>query len=472
MRILLCDIPLPSESKFGPFRRLGSAFPPLNLLYLGTMARKHGHEVRITTDQETADQVADAIRQFRPELIGVTFMTLGVPRLRAFLEMIEQAAPEAVVVTGGYHSSLFPEEILREYPQVRAVFAGEAERTFPQFCDAAATGCLDEKSLARIPGICFRGLDGGIISTGPAPVIEDLDELPFPEFDLIPGFFERFHPALNRHFLGAPQAFLLTGRGCSFDCRFCGRQVLGRMVRQNSAAYRIELIRWCRETYGIRSIVFGDEILTVNKAKTLEFCEAIQQAGLSKIRWCCSGRANNMDLAFARKLRAAGCVQIGYGCETGSQEILDLLNKRITVERMEQAIRDAHRGGLQIFGNFMLGCPGETPDTLEMTRRFIQRNPLDYVVLCYFTPLPGSYFWDERRYQEYGVLNTDDLTQFNLFAGMPFVPHGCTAEQIRHARSRIYREFYLRPGRILGEWKNLFNVNSWRFVGRAIGLLH
>jgi len=472
MRALLCDIPLPSENKFGPFKRLGSAFPPLNLLYLGTAARKNGHEVRITTDRETPEEVADAIREFQPDLIGITFMTLGVPYLGALLEMIERLAPRAVIVTGGYHSSLFPEQILREHPRVRAVFKGEAERTFPLFADAVADGSPDDGCLEQIPGIYFRRRDGSIASTEPGPFIEDLDEVPFPEFDLIPGFFDRFHPALNRHFLGTPHAFLLTGRGCSFDCRFCGRQMLGRKVRQNSVEYRVDLIRWCREKYGIRSIVFGDEFLTIDKARTVEFCDALQRAGLARIKWCCSGRANNMDLEFARRLRAAGCVQIGYGCETGSQEILDILNKRITIERMEQAIRDAHRAGLQIFGNFMLGCPGETPETLEMTYRFIMRNPLDYVVLCNFTPLPGSFFWDEQRYLQYGVLQTDDLTQFNLFAGMPFVPHGCTAEQIRNARNRIYRDFYLRPGRILKEWKNLFNPNSWRFLGRAIGLLN
>ena len=178
-----------------------------------------------------------------------------------------------------------------------------------------------------------------------------------------------------------------------------------------------------------------------------------------------------MDLEFARGLQAGGCVQIGYGCESGSQKILDLLDKRTTVAQTSQAIRDAHEGGLQVFGNFMLGCPGETPETLEMTCRFILSNPLDFVVLCYFTPLPGSYFWDKQRYLEYGRLQTDDLREFNLFSGMPFVPHGCTAEEVAAARRKIYRRFYFRAGRIAREYRNLFNANSWRFVGRAIGLL-
>jgi len=470
MRVLLCDIPLGGENKFGPFKRIGSSFPPLNLLYLGTEAKQNGHEVRITTDQDSLEKVAETISEFQPRLIGITFMTLAVPYLKGFLEMVERTAPRAVVVTGGYHSTLFPEEILRQNPRVFAVFCGEAERTFPQFLDALAAGSPDEAAMKKIPGIYFRDGGGRIVSTGTPPPIEDLDELPFPEFDLIPGFFDRFHPALNRHFLNTPHTFLLTGRGCSFDCRFCGRQILGRKVRQNSVDYRIELIKWCRKKYGIRSIVFGDEFLTLNKAKTMEFCDAMLSNGLADIQWCCSGRANNMDLEFARKLKSAGCMQIGYGCESGSQHVLDLLNKRITVERMEQAIWDAHRGGLQIFGNFMLGCPGETPQTLQKTHRFIMTNPLDFVVLCFFTPLPGCYFWDDKHYLEYGKLVTDDFSQFNLFAGMPFVPHGCTAQEVKAARNKIYRDFYFRIGRVAREWKHLFNLNSWRFVGRALGL--
>lgn len=469
MRVLLSDIPLPRESKFGPFKRLGSAYPPINLLYLGTQLSKAGHKAQITTDDHSLDDVRAVIRETAPNVIGVTYMTLGSAYLDDFAAMVAAEAPHAWLIAGGYHASLFPEETLRRYPKILAVFKGEAERTIVPFINMLDSGSPDAASLREVKGIYFRDGDA-IVATDPAPALENLDELPFPDFGLIPDYFSKYHSAVNRHYLGAPQAFLLTGRGCPFSCHFCGRMIMGRAIRQNSVEYRIELVQWLRDHHGVKSIVYGDEFLTLNKKESVRFCEQLRQKGLDDIEWCCCGRVSNMDYDFARELRNSGCRQIGYGCESGSQVILDTINKRVKVERMSAAIRDAHRAGLQVHGTFMLGCPGETRDTIEETRRFILSNPFGFVVLCFFTPLPGSYFWEEDRFLQYGTFANSDVSQFNLFSGIPFVPHGLSENDLRTARNRIYREFYFRPSRMARELKYLFNANSWRFAARVAGL--
>jgi len=472
MKILLSDIPLSSENKFGPFKRVGSTFPPVNLLYLGTQLKRYNYEVRITTDGCSFDEVKELILDFKPHIIGLTFMTIGVANLKRFIEMILEVSPKSILVAGGYHSSLFPEEILTQYPKISVVFKGEAELTIIKFAELCRDGFPTSSELKEIPGIVFRDHGGEIVPTGDAPMIKNLDDLPFPDLSLIPDFFKKFHPAINRHYLAAPQALLLSGRGCPFDCYFCGRKILGRTIRKHSVEYLIELIKYYKHQYNVRSIVYGDEFLTFNRKHTYHFCEELHKNDLTDIHWCCSGRADNMDYEFAKNLRKAGCKQIGYGCESGSQMILDNINKKVTVDRMSHAVREASKAGLQVFGNFMLGCPGETLDTIEETYSFIMSNPIGFIVICFFTPLPGSHFWENREYLKYGSIVSDDPLSFNLFSGIPFVPHGLSEKVLRESRNRIYKDFYLNPARILKELKYITNKNSWRFLARVLGVSH
>lgn len=245
--------------------------------------------------------------------------------------------------------------------------------------------------------------------------------------------------------------------------------LLGRSVRQNSVRYNIEHIRYVRDRYGIKSIVYADEFLTQHKKHMQEFCGELKRTGLDRIRWACSGRINNTDLEFAQLLYSGGCRQIGFGLESGSQKILDLLNKKAQIERMSAAVRASVEGGLEVFGNFMIGCPGETPETIEETRRFILDNPLGFIVICFFTPMPGTFYWDQKEYLKYGELISTDFSIFNTFAGIPFVPHGLTADDLSQARSRIYRDFYLRPNRLARELRHLVNPSSWAYAGRLVG---
>lgn len=231
-----------SEDKSGKF---GSNFPPINLIFLDTQLKHAGHKVCITTENYSIKAVSDIIRDFQPDVIGITFMTLGFPNLASFVEMIFEVAPDISIVTGGYHSTLFPEAVLKISDQIKAVFIGEAERSIVDFAEVLGGDSeLTNEILAGIKGIAY--LDGEeMIKTPPLPApLNELDELPFPDFDLIDEYFEQFHGGLNRHFLGGVlHAFLLTGRGCPCSCHFCDRMILGgQKIRQNSIDYKIELI--------------------------------------------------------------------------------------------------------------------------------------------------------------------------------------------------------------------------------------
>ena len=202
------------------------------------------------------------------------------------------------------------------------------------------------------------------------------------------------------------------------------------------------------------------------------FCDELRRHGFDKIDWACSGRVNNMDVDYARQLRKSGCRQIAYGVESGSQIILDNLNKSTKVEGASRAVWAAHEGGLEVFGSFMVGCPGENQETLEKTRRFILDNPLSYIAVCHFTPMPGTEYWDMETYKQFGDLISKDFSIFNVFSGIPLVPFGLTSDNLIDWRKKTYREFYLRPSRLSREIRHITNIRSWKYATKlAAGLL-
>jgi anaerobic magnesium-protoporphyrin IX monomethyl ester cyclase len=171
-------------------------------------------------------------------------------------------------------------------------------------------------------------------------------------------------------------------------------------------------------------------------------------------------------------LSEAGCRQIGFGIESGSQKILDLLNKGATVETQAKALQAAAAGGIEAYGSFIIGSPGETHDTLEETRRFVLDSPLGYISTCFFTPLPGSHYWSPQAYGPYGKLIDDNLENYNTFSGIPFLPHGLSKMDLISFQKNLYRDFYLRPSRIIKELRHLANPTSWTYALRiAKGLL-
>jgi len=468
MRIMLCDMPISQENKFGKMKRFGSSSPPINILFLGTILERAGHEVRLTLEMRTMQEVAQEISSFDPHIVGVTFMTIGSVYLPDFAAMVKRTAPNVILITGGYHSSLFPEQVLT-VDGVTAVFVGEGERNVLDFVSMCESGTPTPEGLAEIPGICFKDASGQTVQTGSAEVVLDLDDLPFPNFELIPGYFKDFFGSINRHYLGNPQALFLTSRGCPFSCRFCGRQILGQRVRSNSSEYLLELIAHCKASYGIKSIIYADEFFTLDRKKTLTFCDELERRDLSKIHWSCSGRVDNIDYEFASVLHQSGCRQIAYGSESGSQVILEMLGKKVTVEQNAKAVLDAAHAGLQTYGSFIIGSPGETVDTLEDTRRFILDNPFSFIGLLFFTPYPGSYFYEDQRYLQFGTIVDHDISHYNCFDGLPFVPHGMTAQYLRDFRGKLYRDFFLRSSRIVKEFEHILNPNSWRALFRLCG---
>jgi len=277
--------------------------------------------------------------------------------------------------------------------------------------------------LASVAGLVIR--DGETLrATGRRPFITDLDSLPFPAWDLLEGFPQCYLPAPFK-VRQLPAATLVTSRGCPNTCIFCDRSVFGASCHAYSADYVVRQMVELQRRYGIREFSFEDDTFITFKTRLKEICSRLIDLRLD-LSWSCLGRVNHVTAENLALMRRAGCWQISYGIESGSPEILSLINKRVSLDQVRQAVQLSRKAGIRSKGFFILGHPGETRATLRMTSDFALELPLDDISVSLMTPFPGTELY--RRAAEFGTFDPDwgRMSLLNVV----FVPHGLTAEDL------------------------------------------
>ncbi|MFN7976024.1 MAG: radical SAM protein [Acidobacteriota bacterium] len=355
---------------------------PLGLLYLAGTLRTHRHDVRIC-DEIVGDDVALAIREFQPDLMGITCTTPLWDRVQKLVAIAKESGIKVVV--GGPHVSALPELCLKEAP-IDAAATGEGEETLVELCES--------RDWTQVKGVVLRDGNGGYLHTPTRPMPDDLDEIPFPAYDLVKrekymgddelGFYVRKNENLIRIF---------SSRGCPFLCTYCSsHNTFGRPLRIRSAQNVVEELRELTSLWKTKNVCFMDDIFTINQDRVREVCEAMRSADL-KLRWSCFSRVGLTE-PTVKEMAAAGCILIGFGVETGSAAVLKRIKKATTLDQARDTFRLLDKYGIRRKAFFMINFPGETRQEFEETVNFaIELNP-DYVMLSIFIPLPGSELFD------------------------------------------------------------------------------
>jgi radical SAM superfamily enzyme YgiQ (UPF0313 family) len=276
-----------------------------------------------------------------------------------------------------------------------------------------------------------------------APYIDDLDVLPPPAWDLLPDFPHRFRPTLFSY-PRTPVATLITSRGCPFSCTFCDRSTSGRKGRMHSVGSVLQLCRMLTER-GVRHINFLDDLFTVRKQRVIDLCHGFLDHGFT-FTWSCSSHPNLLDFSTMQLMRRAGCWQIAYGIESGSQRVLDVVKREVRIPRMRETLRMTRAAGIRAKGFLMLGHPTEGLDSLAETAAFLRGVELDLCQITKFTPYPGTPAYPTVR--EYGSF-VEDWERMNAM-NFVFVPNGLTVETLEEHFERCYRAFYSRPDVLRG----------------------
>ena len=428
--------------------------PPMGLAMMGAVLEREGYQVAILDanalglqPEEVAPRVADA------DVVGLTAITPTINTAISIARHLKQANPHLTIILGGPHATLLPEETLATAPDIDIIVRGEGEGTFIKLLRAWE----QEQPLANIPAISYRQ-NGKVTSTPAGTTTVDLDSLPFFAYHLLPRQKYKPHPPYGR---ALPFAAIITSRGCPYNCSYCSKPVFGNRFRGQSPERVVEEIDYYQDRFGIKELAFYDDVFTLNKERAYAIADGILKRGL-KLSWTCETRVNLVDKELLRHIKQAGCYSIAYGIESGSQEILNTLDKDISLEQVEEAVRLSQEVNLQTIGYFMIGSPGESPETVSQTIQFAKKLKLDFAQFSVTMPFPGT-----RLYRLYLDSRKDSRILWESFvydrAGSEIAPVFETSvlsrTDLQYWIRRAYKEFYLRPSHL---WQQIRQTTSIR----------
>jgi radical SAM superfamily enzyme YgiQ (UPF0313 family) len=255
-----------------------------------------------------------------------------------------------------------------------------------------------------------------------------------------------------------PVASRVTSRGCPFSCTFCDRSTSGKRGRYHGVEYVMEMCRMLAAK-GTRHILFYDDLFTVNKPRVIELCERFLAAGF-RFTWSCNSHPNLLDAETLQLMKRAGCWQIAYGIESGSQRVLDMVKHEVKIPRMIETLRITRAAGIRTKGLMMMAHPTEAEDSLQATIDFLRTAPLDLVQITKFTPYPGTPSY--ATIHDHGAFQ-EDFEAMNAMNWV-FVPTGLTPAILEDYFRRAYHAFYTRPDVVWGLVRAI--AGEPRFLGR------
>ena len=411
--------------------------PSLGLLHLAAEIRMHGYRPSIIESDIfslSVDDVAEQVLREKPKYVGITLFTVGVWNAAKISRKIKAVSPETTIIVGGPHISSMAAETMTRFRDFDIAVVGEGEEILVRLLNNLDS----DGSLESVPGIVY--MDGDKVRTNPTlPINRDLDHLPMPAWDLLPNF-PKAYPAAVYDFPRLPVATIAASRGCPFHCKFCDTSTFGAQVRAYSPERVFELMQHLQADYGVRHILFVDDLFLASKPRTRKLCELIIASG-TKITWSCTARVDTVKPDILSLMKQAGCWEISFGLESGSNEILKSMDKAADIARSEQAINWTAAAGIRTKGLFILGYPGETKQTIQITKDFIRRLPIQIMNLTKFTPYPGSPIYREL----YGTNIRDD--HWRKMNGMNFLwaPEGMTVDELDQNYQDVLLSFYRRP---------------------------
>jgi radical SAM superfamily enzyme YgiQ (UPF0313 family) len=411
-------------------------FALLGLGYLAAVLEKNQYEVDVIDCQAlklSFEDFRSELGKRKPNIVGLTSTTLTYNAALKLAKIAKEVLPDCLTFLGGPHVTFWDDKALEECPYLDVIVRREGEYTLLELVQKLAAG----KSYRDVLGITYRK-NGKITRNPDRPYIEDLDSLPFPARHLWP--MERLRKYEDILYLAA-------SRGCVFWCEFCTTvRMHGRKFRMRSPKNIVDELEFLHKTYGVTNFTFCDDAFTVDPPRTEELCRLILERKL-KIRWNCGTRVDMLTRGLLVKMREAGCISVWFGVESGSQQILDAMEKGISIEQTERVFGWVRELGLKPVPNVILGFPGETKGSAWKTIKFVEKISPDEVGFYNIaTPFPGTPMYDLVK--KNGWLRVTDFDQYDTATPI-FETPWLSMKELKEIREEAFHHFYLRPTYIL-----------------------
>lgn len=367
-----------------------AAWMPIALIELATFVREKGHESKILDRNLYYDnqKLIEILKNFNPDIVGVNCYTSPIIKDTEQIARITKENSNAMVIIGGTHATLEPKSLL-DSPYVDYVVRGEGESALLEICDLIQKKKADKRNILKIKNVNYNEM---------RPLM-NLNELPLPDYELV---------EVKKYFI----ATFCTSRGCPGRCRFCYN--LGRKLRFYNTEKTIESITRVLDKYKMKEFTIADDNFANLSERTTKICNALSKYNAI---FHCFLRVDQVYDKVMSDLKRAGCWAIQFGFESGSQRVLDFINKDVKVQQNINAIKQCKKYGIFVDGSFMMGLPTETISEMNETANFIKRYKPDAVDIKVFKPYPSTELY------EYSIKNNlmkrpGNLKEWALFGDL------------------------------------------------------
>jgi anaerobic magnesium-protoporphyrin IX monomethyl ester cyclase len=428
--------------------------PPLGLMYIAAVIRENGfNDVEIIDSQAekiSYGQLEERVSKSKPDVVGMHSMTFTMTDVMITAKIVKKVSPECQIVVGGAHVDIYPNETIK-LPEIDYVIKKEGEFPFLDLITKIDNGKLDE--LTSVRNLVWINGDGEVVTNQEADKANDYSLMPFPARDLVP-VEKYFSIATDNN----PVTSLMTAKGCPFSCTFCYNPVRKVYYRTSeSIVNEMEEIKGM----GIKEIFFVDDTFYVNSKRAMAICDEIIRRKLD-IPWGARARANTISHEMLSKFKKAGCVRLHIGVESGNNDILNILNKKITAEKIKEAFKLCRKHKITTMAYFIIGNPGETIEEVEESIRFAKKINPSFVQFSRMTPFPDTVLYTEAL--EKGVVSHDYWLEYAKDPSAPVSPQfwteNFTQDELADLADYATQKFYIRPYYILSSILKLRSFND------------
>lgn len=460
MKKILLINPRYDKLLLGKLDFLATIDQPLGLAYLASYLRKYTDaDIKIIDAnalQLQDKQIIEQVKQENPDIVGITSTTALINSVCSLARQIKEISNPKIII-GGVHGTFTAKDLLEKNPAVDIVVKREGEEPFKQI--------YLNKPYEEINGIAYRNNNEIKENLDPQP-IEDINSLPFPAKDLLPLDHYKTGAIFYQGYKGKEYQSIITARGCPNKCTYCSSASFWSKFRIRSAENVLDEIGELIEKYNLKHLSIKDDTFTVSKQRIIDVCQGMLDRGYD-IKWDCYTRASVIDEPTLKLMKKAGAFGLKFGVESGSQDILNSVNKNVTLDQIKRSVKLANKLDFLTFTSFMIGLPYDNKQTIRQTINFAKE--LNPVAALFFitTPFPGTEFTEQAK--EHGWLADVSWEELNMYSSSAIRTQELSSEELKKYSKLAHREFYLRPSYIKRTAKRLlkhpFEIKRYAKLG-------
>lgn len=467
MKIIFVVVPFAENDNwdYGVFgkgaKKITTIGPPLGTCYVAASARETGADIEIIDCMARnldALQLKKILSIKKFDILGISTVSSGYADALQTAKIAKEINPNSLIILGGVHAiamnKLGKAKSLLQSNSFDIVVLGEGEEIIKEIIDAKKK----QQNFSKIKGIIWKNKNN-IQENKLREPIKDLNKLAFPAVDLLRGGHYTRSPSSKKR---EPVFSIITTRGCPYDCIFCDK-IFGRLVRRRSIQNVLTELKFVKEQMGAKEIRFWDETFTLNKQYVIDLCKVMIQEKLN-LPWSCNGHVNTIDDETLDWMKKAGCWEIDFGIEAGTDEVLKKIKKNITTSQILRDVKMVKKHGIEVRTFFILGLPGDTKESILETINFAIKIDSDYSTFY----LPQVHLGSELFKI---TLDENQITPQDIFTAVtnkrvfyypnPTVPY----EELVKLAKLAHKRFYKRAAYIIGRIKR---IHSFEDIKRYI----